>query len=157
MNNTQHISFDWSLARHERISRNKEFQLRRQLCVQPLTVSESKTPIIVDYFLERVNLFEKFVSRVFLKSSQFQLISQQMDVDYLVFELLSKRFEVQVLNISREPSFFAQEDEGRDRIMFQASESTIPYVIQMIFYDKILDRYSIHHYQLSHVQEYHQG
>ena len=29
----------------------------------------------------------------------------------------------------------------------------IPFIIQVIFYDKILDRYSIHYYQLERISE----
>ena len=35
-----------------------------------------------------------------------------------------------------------------DEIVFNVEEEFVPFVIQIIFYDKILDRCSIHHYQL---------
>ena len=36
-NNILEASFDWSLERHSSVSRYKEFQLKRQFCVRPVT------------------------------------------------------------------------------------------------------------------------
>ena len=90
------------------------------------------------------------ISRIYLKSSQFQLISQQIDVDFLIFELL-KRKGVHIFNIQQ-----ADDDEEDlsqiDQIQLCCPEYFIPDVIQLIFYDKLLDKYSLHHYQLLRVQ-----
>ena len=39
-------------------------------------------------------------------------------------------------------------------IKFEVRETFIPYIGQIVFYDKLLDKYSIHHYQLEIVSDY---
>jgi hypothetical protein len=41
-NDTNHEKFNWSLESHERISRRKEFQMKRQLSMSPLSSSKNQ-------------------------------------------------------------------------------------------------------------------
>ena len=141
--------FDWSISRHHLLSRYKDFPLKRQFCARPPTKQEGR-PRAVSVYTSEDHLFDEQICRLYLRSDEFQLISQQMDVDFLVFELL-ERLGVDRFRIER-PRKHQQEDFSIDYgLVFKVHESFIPHTIQLIFYDKILDRYSIHHYQLQKV------
>ena len=76
-----------------------------------------------------------------------------MDVDFIVFEILFRHFRVERYKINQ-PSDKVSPDVSLDyQIIFQVRETLIPFIIQIIFYDKILERYSVHHYQLQKVSE----
>ena len=41
----------------------------------------------------------------------------------------------------------------RDALVLSAREPFIPFIIQLVFFDKILDNYSLHHYELQRLSE----
>ena len=79
----------------------------------------------VSYFEENRHLFGQQVCRIYLRSREFQILSQQLDIDFLVFEILRKQ-EVQLLNIQAEdPSVF----NSIDQLQFLVAEKFIPLTI----------------------------
>ena len=78
-------------------------------------------------------------------------MSQQMDVDFLFFQLM-RQFGVNKID----GSFLKMNQFDREvrLLKFEVKETFIPFIGQLIFYDKILDKYSIHCYKLQLVSEY---
>lgn len=139
--------FDWSIEKHREYFQHKGFELRRQYCCRPIKNLTRKR--------ERVTLYledtEEQIQRVYLRASEFSLLCQQMDVDFILFEFLEKQ-RVHRKKIEK-PKDFRNLDISLDNLfMFEARETFIPYIVQIIFYDKILKRYSVHFYQLQKLE-----
>ena len=140
MLNNSLFRIDWSLGRHRLLTANRHYQFQRQFTCSQQILKYKKPMRRINYFIQRINLFDEQICRVYLKSIEFSLLKQQMDVDFLFYELLEQQgvFKCKIFNR------FVK--EKKQFIHFNLDESFIPYIGQIIFYDKILDRYSIHQY-----------
>ena len=148
-NSTNSQLCDWSVENHERLTEEKHHLLKRQFTCLPVTQVSGGASAPrrgeVSFFQQNCHLYDEQICRVYLPSEEFQLISQQMDVEFLLFKLLADQRIAERVHLRREGN--------KTELVFVSRYQLIPFCFQLVFYDKYLQCYSVHHYQLQGVSK----